>query len=85
MKLTPSSDTVFRPFPDRIQDQTILTLRECGVEGQMHLNSQNGLVTHSFFGDVDVCGGMGMSDRLRKIHIKSCLAWRVMYSQRHVC
>ncbi len=51
----------------------------------MHLNSQNGLVTHSFFGDVDVCGGMGMSDRLRKIHIKSCLAWRVMYSQRHVC
>jgi hypothetical protein len=52
--------------------------------GRTQVNSQSGLDGSSFFGDLEVCGGMVMMASLREIHIKICPAWIVMYSQRHV-
>jgi len=59
-------------------------IREYGMERRAQVNSLHGLARHSFCG-AQACGDMVMSNRLRKIHIKTCLARIVMYSQRHVC
>ena len=53
------------------------------MEGRAQVNSLYGLARHSW--GAQACGDMVMSNRLRKIHIKTCLARIVMYSQRHVC
>jgi len=48
------------------------------------MDSQNGLATHSFLSTLKL-RGMVMNDGLREIHINSCLARIVMYSQGHIC
>lgn len=85
MRLIRSVDAVLRGVSGVIQAVTASHVGECGVEGRTQVNSQNGLAAHSFFRILEVCGGMGMSDSLCEIHIKSCLVRIVMYSQRHVC
>ncbi len=62
-----------------------ISYRRMWSRGQDAGESPEWLATHSFLGDGEVYGGMLRSDSLREIHLKTCLARIVMYSQRHVC
>lgn len=49
MKLIRSAGAALRGVSDVIQALTASHVGECGVEGRTRVNSQNGLVVHSFF------------------------------------